>query len=394
VSMHELDVASARSTRALRIEMVLPSLFPAGQEMMVARLTRGLAGMGHDVGITVTMEEGSLAQTLRTAGHDVTLVPAPGLKTNWRAEGLIARFRSRRPDVVHVHSGVWLKAARAARAAGIPRVIHTVHGLLDQEPWYGDTLKRLAARATDVVVAVSEPLRRFLVDGVHLDPRRVVTLPNGVDTVQFRPGADARALRKRLGFRPDGPVIGHVARLAPIKNQTLLLDAFATLIRRVPDAALVIVGDGPERPVIEGHIRQLAIEHAVRLVGEVEDAAPFYRGFDVFVLCSNAEGTSMSVLEALASGVCVVATQVGGNPALLRDGGCGVLIPPADAPALLGALESVLSDSTRRQALGAAGRLHVEANYSEQRMLDRYVELYRGDSTRLADHTEAEACAG
>ena len=377
----------------LTVEMVLPSMDPGGQELVVARLANDLAARGHRVGITVTMEEGSLASTLRDSGHDVMLVPAPGLRTNWRAESLIARFRARRPDVVHVHSGVWLKAARAARAAGVGRVVHTVHGLLDREPWYSESLKRMAARSTDVVVAVSEPLRRYLVDVVGLPDRQVVTVLNGIDTAVFRPGPRNPEFRRRLGIAPEEIVIGHVARLATIKNQILLIDAFAALLTRVPTATLVIVGDGPERESLVARTRQLGVESSVRFVGEIADTSPVYREFDVFVLSSRAEGTSMSILEALASGVCVVATSVGGNPALLRDGECGVLVPSENARALTEAIEGVVNDGRRREAFGAAGRRHAQLDYAASSVVDRYIDLYRGASTAGRILPEREPCA-
>jgi glycosyltransferase involved in cell wall biosynthesis len=394
VTAMQSAVAQRRVTRPLRVEMVLPSLEPGGQELVVVRLAKELAARGHNVGVTVTMEEGSLAPMLRDAGHDIALVPAPGLRTNWRAPSLITRFAERRPDVVHVHSGVWLKAARAARVAGTRRVIHTVHGLLDREPWYGDTLKRLAARATDVVVAVSEPLHRYLVDDVRLQPAQVVTVINGVDTSTFRPGTKFGALRRELGIGPDSFVVGHVARLAPIKNQILLIDAFAAFRRRTGDAHLIIVGDGPERESLEQRIRELSLEASAHLVGTFDDTAPLYREFDVFVLCSRAEGTSMSILESMASGVSVIATEVGGNPALLDGGSCGLLIPSENKDALVEALVRLASNETERAAFARAGRRRAESNYSESKVVDQYVDLYHGVGLAAARALESESCAG
>jgi glycosyltransferase involved in cell wall biosynthesis len=356
--------------------MVLPSLVPGGQEMLVVRLSLALREAGFSVGATCTEQEGPLADRMRTDGFDVALAPAPGLRSNMRADALVRRFAARRPDVMHVHSGVWLKAARAARMAGVPRVVHTIHGLLDPEPWYSAMFKRFAARHTDMIVAVSEPLRHHLLDDVAVDAAKVQVILNGVDTTHFHPGGDRAALRARLGMAQDGPVIGHVARLAAIKNQTLLLDAFANVLRERPAAALVIVGDGDERPRLESRIAELGISGAVRLVGEVADTAPIYRDFDVFALTSNNEGTSMSLLEAMASGVAVVATSVGGSPALLNHGDCGMLVPPADVDALTRALLSLVDDVVRRERLGHAGRSHVEQAYSAAAMCRRYVEVY------------------
>jgi glycosyltransferase involved in cell wall biosynthesis len=286
---------------------------------------------------------------------------------------------------MHVHSGAWLKAARAARRAGVPRVVHTVHGLLDEEPWFGPLMKRAAARITDAVLSVSEPLRHYLVDTCQLDPACVTVVLNGISTTTFRPGGDRQALRARLGVAGDGPVIGHVARLAPVKNQGLLLDGFALAHQSQPTAILVVAGDGPERQALEERAESLGVRGAVFFLGEIRDAATLYRDFDIFALTSVAEGTSISVLEALASGVAVIATAVGGNPALLDQGRAGVLVPTQDVAALGVALTALMADDARRRSLAAAGRAHVERVYSEHAMVERHLDIYRRGRAALTD---------
>jgi glycosyltransferase involved in cell wall biosynthesis len=197
---------------AIRIEMVLPTLTVGGQETMATRLALALQRMGHDIGVTLLEALGPLAAELRAAGCDVALVPTPGVATNLRAPALTARFRARRPHAVHAHSGVWLKAARAARAARVPSVVHTFHGLVEQEPWFAPFMRRFSARYTDAIVAVSEPLRDYLheVAGIR---RGIDVIPNGIDTAVFHPAADPAVERRALGLPEHAVVIGHVARL-------------------------------------------------------------------------------------------------------------------------------------------------------------------------------------
>jgi sugar transferase (PEP-CTERM/EpsH1 system associated) len=357
--------------------MILPSLIAAGMETVTARLAMQLASTGHTVGVTCLLDEGPLASDLRAAGHRVAVVPAPGLRTNVMPVQLAAWLRREQPDVVHAHSGTWLKAARAARLAGVRRVVFTEHGLNDVEPWYNAILKRCGGWMTDCVVAVSHPLRQYLVEHVRIPESKVVVIPNGVDTLRFRPGPSRGELRARLGLG-NAAVIGHVARLAPVKNQPLLVDALGRVRERAPNAHLVIVGDGPERDALRAHIRARGLEASVHLAGEARDVPSILREFDVFALPSKAEGTSMSVLEAMASGVPIVASAVGGTPDLLDHGRCGVLVAPNDVDALADALADLLLAPERRRDLAAAARARVMSEFDEAVVAKRYEGLYRG----------------
>ena len=382
-------------TPPLRIEMVLPSLIAGGMEVVTARLVKRLTGRGHAVGVTCILEEGPLAEELRGEGIRVKLVPAPGLRTNVFPTQLAAWLRQVAPDVVHIHSGVWLKAARAARMAGVRRVVFTEHGALDVEPWYSSLIKRQAARFTDAIIAVSEPLARVLTETHGLPADKVRALPNGVDAELFSPGP-SRVPLSAWGIGQDSLIIGHVARLAPVKNQPLLLEAFARVVQQRPNARLVVVGDGPERELLERRIAELGLTATAHLIGEHRDVPGLLRSFTVFVLPSKAEGTSMSVLEAMAAGVPVIATAVGGTPALLDGGRCGQLIAANDVGALADAIVSLLDDHERRRTYAIAARQRVMQYYDEQAVADQYESLYMGAVTapgRRAARLELP-CAG
>jgi glycosyltransferase involved in cell wall biosynthesis len=381
----------------MKIEMVLPTLEAAGMEIVTAQLARSLASRGHDVGLTCIEHGGVLADELTAEGHRVAVVPALGLRSNVRAPSLEAWFRELKPDVVHLHNGVWLKAARAARRVGTSRVVHTLHGILDREPWYGAAMTRWAARHTDRIVAVSESLREYLVHDVKVDSAKVRVIVNGVNTTRFRPGPPTGVVRKALGIDDGRLVIGNVARLDPIKNHALLLDAFAMVRVKVPEATLVIIGDGPLREELELRARALALESHVHFLGTLDNVAATYRDFDLFVLPSRIEGTSMSILEAMASGVCVVATAVGGTPELLANGRCGILVPSQEGVALAAAMTEVLLDGDRRRGLAGAAREHVVARYGDDTMLRAYEELYRAHTpdagARGTGHARGGTCA-
>lgn len=381
---------SASDTGALRIEMIVPAMVAAGMEMVVARLTRRLTARGHDVGITCIEFLGDVGARLEREGIPIAVARSPGLRTLAYPHALTRRLRERRPHAVHVHSGAWLKGARAAACAKVPRVVHTEHGLLDDEPRYASILKRWAAEHSAAIAAVSQPVLTYLRDVDRIPPSKLHLIPNGIDSSVFRPDGRHGDLRNRFGLSHADVVIGHVARFDPVKNQKLLLGAFARLHSRRPETFLAMIGDGEMRPAIEQVVDQLGLLGRVGLYGLADDMPPLYREFDLFVLSSTAEGTSMSILEAMATGLPVVATSVGGNPALL--GFAGSLVPPGDADAMAAAMERLVTSPQERRTLGTAARRRVEEHYDERGVADRYESLYRGG--QVSADTTAPRLAG
>ena len=317
-----MTTATSPASQPLRVEMVLPSLVPAGMEVVTLNLAKALVRRGHDVGIICIEEEGSLADQARAAGVEVRLIQTPGLWPNVVPSVLAPALRQRDPDVVHIHSGAWLKAARAARAVGVPRVVHTFHGLHERDRFRIRLVMRAGARLTDWVVAVSDPLRGYLIDRLGLPEHKTLTVLNGVDTERFAPGHGTSAFRQEIQAG-NRLLLGMVARFDPVKDHASLVEAFAQVRRNREDVALVLIGDGPEREIIRELVAHLGLTHDVLFAGDRTDMPEVYRALDVFVLSSHAEGTSMSILEAMASGLPIVATDVGGTPHLLGPGPVG-----------------------------------------------------------------------
>ena len=346
-----------------------------GMERLVVRMAQAYRERGVDASITVIEAAGALADEARDLGIPVSLVPTPGVWTNMHAPALAEHFAARRLHVVHAHSGVWLKSVRAARAARIPGVVHTFHGIVENEPWYLDYMRRAASWGTDSIVAVSESLRTVLVQQAGIPRNRVDVIVNGVDVRRFAP--DGRAGERENGHGERRPfVIGHVARLDPIKNQGMLLRAFQRVRQTVTEARLHIAGEGPSRAGLESLATELGLHDSVSFLGEVRDTPALYRSFDVFALSSISEGTSMSILEAMACGVPVVATAVGGTPALVRNGELAVLVPGGDLEAMANALVRLAANPEQRRAIAGTARGYTVANYSEDAMLERYLTLY------------------
>lgn len=305
----------------------------------------------------------------------------PGL--HWR---LFRTFRRLRPAIVHTRNLSAVEAVVSAAAAFVPHRVHGEHGRDVQDPdgsrrryrWLRRSLSPLIHR----FVALSRELEEYLVDSVGVPSSKVVRIGNGVDLEKFRPAAFGREpLPEDAPFDSSGRVvIGSVTRMQEVKDPLTLARAFVLLVQRgfASKACLVLVGDGP---LLEEVRKVLSDADAYRhawLVGSREDVASLLRSFDVFALSSRVEGISNTILEAMASGLPVAATRVGGNDELVEDGVTGALVPSRDPEALAGVLERYVDEKGLREEQGRAGRARAEREFGLEAMVARYLGVYDG----------------
>lgn len=292
---------------------------------------------------------------------------------------LVRLLRRLRPDVVHSRNWATFDAVVAARLAGVGAVVHGEHGrdISDPDGLHArrNRIRRLCAPLVSRFVAVSHDLRAWLVERVRVPAGKVVHICNGVDTERFAPGPDA-GQRAALGVEPDQLVVGTVARLDPVKDQATLIQAFALTLREHPRAALVIVGDGPCRDDLQRLAASLGLAARVRFLGERHDVPALLRTMDVFVLPSIAEGISNTVLEAMASGLPIVATRVGGNRELVEEGVHGFLVPKQNPGALAAALGTYLDDGSLRTLHAKSSRQRAVDAFNLDGMRRAYHDLY------------------
>jgi glycosyltransferase involved in cell wall biosynthesis len=285
------------------------------------------------------------------------------------------------PDVVHSHSGVWYKASRAARMAGVPRLVHTEHGRALSEPWWDRRLDTLASARTDCVVAVSNAVADVLKTRIAKYPERVEVIENGVDVERFRPIADTGSLRAELRIPAASPILGSIGRLEPVKGYEVMVDAFALLMRGLNGGSrpvLVIAGDGSERPALEQRAAAAGIADDVRLIGWRDDIHTLHSAFDLFTMSSHSEGTSVSLLESMSAQLCPVVTNVGGNAAVLGSALRHRLVPPRAPEALAAAWRAALDEPERRMADSKAARARVLEAFTLDAMVRAYEGLYEG----------------
>jgi len=199
---------------------------------------------------------------------------------------------------------------------------------------------------------------------------------NGIDPGPLPTEGDRRRARRNLGLASDAFVVATVARLDPVKDLLTLLEAFAEVRRRTPRAQLLIVGDGPERARLEERARRSDLAAAVRITGFRPDVRALLPAADAYVSSSISEGISITILEAMAAGVPVIATAVGGTPEILADGS-GVLVPSRSPAQIADAVLALAHDERRRTSLAAAGRLRLETSFTIDRMVEDYARAYR-----------------
>ena len=364
----------------MHIVHVVENLDRGGLERTVVDLIASQRDAGHECRVICLFKLGLLARELLASGVRVDACgkrPGLDLRALRRARALIRQS----PDaVIHTHNAMaHYYAVLASLGLPVKCRINTRHGMggrtrSGRQEW----LYRQSLRGTDYAVAVCEAAReRFAADGMR--PRRaLLSVPNGIRLERFRPADDVarQSLVAELGLPTGSRIIGTVGRLQPVKDHALLLRAFAKVRVQVPEAALVIVGDGPLRAALEAQAEQAGLSDAVRFMGDRHDVPRLLTGMEVFALTSTSEGYSVALLEACASSLPIVATDVGGNREIVRHGINGRLVPSGDTAAIATALIALLRGGEQAAAMGRAGYAWAQAEASFRTMAERYHGLY------------------
>jgi glycosyltransferase involved in cell wall biosynthesis len=285
----------------------------------------------------------------------------------------------RKPDLIQSHA---VKSHFLVRTAGLDRAAPWVafhHGYTwpDFKARAYNQLDRWSLRAARRVLTVSQPFRRELI-GRGVAAERIEVVHNAIDPQWGQRREAPEALRAKLGIAPDARVLLIVGRLSLEKDHRTLLEAMRRLPGDAPAAHLVIVGEGPERPRIEETVRKLGLAGSVTLTGQVPSAEPYYGIADLCVLSSLSEGSPNALLEAMAAGVPVVATAVGGIPEMVSHGESALLIEPADCQAMTSAIARLLADGELARRLAERARQLIFERHTPQARTRRLVEIYSG----------------
>jgi glycosyltransferase involved in cell wall biosynthesis len=364
----------------VKILLLSTSMGMGGADKQLLSAAQEMVARGHVVRIVSLTTLGPMGLEARRLG-----IPTDSLEMDRGIpdpRGLIrlARLvRRERPDVLHSHMVHANLMARALRlVAPVPVVVSTIHNINE-----GGRLRMAAYRLTnglvDHMTIISEAAaERFVADRI-VPSEMLRVVPNGVDVDLYRnvPEATWTALRKSLVAEGEFAWLA-VGRFEAAKDYPNMLRAFARVHQRQPGAVLLLVGRGRLQGEAEELVRQLGLERCVRLLGVRQDVPEVMRSADAYVMSSAWEGMPMVLLEASAAALPVVATAVGGNREVVRDGESGYLVPPSDAEALSDAMLRLMElPAASRRAMGELGREHVRTHYGLTRVVDRWEDLYR-----------------
>lgn len=384
----EGDLAKRGTNDHVRVCMFIWRLDQVGgAETYVPRLARAIARLGAEVVICSPFGERAFQDD-----DDLSFIRLPVLDWLPRYVGGVALLfvallflirTQRRYDLIHAHglSNEASAAAIAGTVLGKPVIAQTHGGGITGDvsalgrSWLRGLRRRLLMRV-DRYVALTDQIRSELL-GLGLDERRVVTIPNAVDTSVFYPRAgDRRALRGKLGLSEEDKVVIFVGRLVPGKRVDLLIRGLSQVRERVPEARLVLVGDGPLRSELEQIVVRLGLDSRVIFAGNRPDVAAYMQASDMFVLPSEWEGLSIALLEAMACGLPVLVSDCDGNRELVTDGLDGMVFPRGDEKVLAQKIETLLLDTTWAQRLARAAVEKVQSQFRLESVAARYLELY------------------
>jgi glycosyltransferase involved in cell wall biosynthesis len=362
----------------IRVLQLLTGTTPGGGPRQVFELVRHLPANEFSVAVAGPRDQ-RFAADLRALGIELVEVAVDGVRAFPMTLRAVERVvRNTRADLVHTHGkGAGLYGRLAAWLVGVPAV-HTFHGIHYESYSRASqtlylALERWLAGLTHTVINVSETQQEEALALRVARPGRCVVVVNGIDIDELaaRPSSGKAA----LGLNADDHVLGCVARFDPIKRHEVLLEALGRVVKRRPNVVLLLAGEGPEKARIDQHADRLK----VRVVnpGAIAWQTNPYSSCDLYVTASSKEGLPLAPLEAMASGLAVIATRVPGHQDVVIDGTTGLLVPPGDDAAMSVAIESLLGDPGRRRRMGQAGRERVRKEFTEQSMVAKTAEVYR-----------------
>jgi len=379
VSHTVLTPRAPEDANRLRVLHVVSYMGRGGAEMGILKL---IAGLGEGFEHRICTTRGFDADFVRSSFSEgkVYVAGSSDLKLQFPLFRLARIMRQYRPHIVHTRNWGAIEAVAAAKLAGVPVVIHSEHGyevdMFAGLPMRRRLFRRAAYAIADAIFAVTRELRDFHARQAWIRPERMGVTYNGVDTQRFAPCRESRiAMRKELGLAEESFVVGAVGRLVPIKDHQTLLKAVALLSGSGIDVRVLLVGSGPEREKLQSQATY-ALEGRVCFVGDSSRVPEMLNAMDVFVLPSLGEGMSNTLLEAMACGLPVLATNVGGNAEIIENNLNGCLFTPGDAEWLADRLKLLARDPALIHQLGTAARNRAIESFSLSRMLENYRSFY------------------
>ncbi len=359
----------------MNILLLSTHLNTGGISSYLCTLSRGLVKKGHRVWIATS--GGNLVESLRASGVEhITLNIRTKSELDWRIYfsllPLNQMIQENKIDLIHTQTRITqVMAACLSKATGKP-FVSTCHGFFKNR-WS----RRIFPCWGQKVIAISEAVSEHLRKDFKVDPKRIVLIRNGIDLENFpMVSVQMKEMKRRAFGLEDEPVVGIIARLSLVKGHDVLIEAMKKVVAEFPKAKLLVVGEGSLGKKLKEMVEDFELSLNVRFYPIVNQSSDMLSLFDVFVMPSRQEGLGLSVMEAQAAGLPVVASKVGGLPSLIEDGRTGLLVPPENANLLAEAILLLLRNRPKAKEMGERARSFIQKEFSAERMVEETVRVY------------------
>ncbi len=362
----------------MKLLHIVPSFGLGGMEKVLCSVINSLPAPFQQGVLSLTGEQSASRWIQQQNLECIHFVRPPGNARFFYA--LWKAIREWAPDVLMTYNWGATDAVWLGRFSGVPAILHSEHGFNVDEAastqWKRNAVRFLVYRLATKLIVVSQDLKGMMERQFHIHPDRVLFIPNGIDTDYYVSNVyDREKMRDELGLQKTDFVIGYSGRLDPVKNFPFMMEAFQQCVQRDPNCKLVLIGDGPEKSFIEGFCHEHGLQKHVICVGRQEQVLPYLQALDVFTLTSYREQMPMSMLEAMAVGLPVVASAVGEIPAILDGQEAGLVYQTSQGTGMFSQGLCQLRDVEVRARMGKAARELVVSRFQEHAMLRNYIEV-------------------
>lgn len=365
--------------QVVRVLLITHDLNIGGLQRVVVDLARNLDPARYKPSVCALREGGAFERELQAAGIPVCIfLTKPGQVdyfTFWKIRQLIRQVK---PDIVHTHNTQpFIEGALAAVLGGRPALVHTDHGRQFPDKRRYMLMEWFASKVASAVISVSDENKAGLVQYEHIAASLIQVVSNGIDEKKYAIRIDADRKRLSLGCGPMArPILGWCGRMVPEKGLPVLIKALPQLVGKFPRLLVLLAGDGPMRQELEAIAASEGISAHINFLGARTDVAEILQAMDLFVLPSLREGLPLVILEAMAAGIPVVATDVGGNRQAVVDGQTGFLVPSDNPDALAAAISQLLQDEAMHRRFSEEARRRFAEQFTVSRMVERYQTIY------------------
>lgn len=364
--------------KKIRLMQITHDLAIGGLQQVVVNICRSIDKDHFDISVLCLRELGDLTDEVRALGINVFHLEQKKGGVDYLSFLKVARIlKQERIDVIHTHNTQpFVDGTTAALMSGVRTIVHTDHSRVYPDKIRYIFAEWLMSHFVYKVVAVSDSTAQDLIKYEKISPRKIITVPNGIDGSRFNISVDKIKKRKELGISGKGPVIGITARLVEQKGINYLIKAMPAVIDELPGTTLVVAGEGDYEEILKNEAKAAGVDGNILFLGPRLDIPELLPVFDAYVLPSIWEGLPMSLLEAMAAGCPIIATKVGGIPKLIEHGVNGSLVEPADPVHLAAEIIKLLKDPALRTAYSQKNLVLFKQKYEASIMTKRYEKLY------------------